>query len=122
MDSNRYTLDSQSSRKQVAPVRGAPYPATHNNGFRKEIRIEVRTEVITHTDDLEDGEEDSRRCHRGWERQHGRDIRSYLGGRHHPVESIVAGAASDSPKSHEGYEKQMATVRRSSQRHIAAKR
>jgi hypothetical protein len=44
------------------------YRATHNNGFRKEIRgkSEGWTEVITHTDELEDGEEDSRRRrHRG---------------------------------------------------------
>ena len=84
--------------------------------------MEEGLEGITHTDDLEDGEEESRRRHRGWERQHGRDVRGYLGGGHHPVESIVAAAASDSPKSHEGYEKQMATVRRSSRKHITAKR
>ena len=77
---------------------------------------------MTHIDDLEDGEEESRSRHRGWERQHGRDVRGYLGRSHRPAESIVAGAASDSPKSHEGYEKQMATVRRPSGRHITAKR
>jgi hypothetical protein len=53
-----------------------------------------------------------------------RDIRGYLGGLHHPVESIVPGSASDSPKSHEGYEKQMASVKRSSRNavHITALR
>ena len=71
--------------------------------------MEEGVEGITHTDNLEDGEEESRRRHRGWERQHGRDVCSYLGGRHHPVESIVAAAASDSPKSHEGHEKQTGT-------------
>jgi hypothetical protein len=67
---NSKDIRSQSSRKQVPLVHRAPYPATHNNRFRKEIRgkFEVRTEVIAHTDDLEDGEEDSRCRHRGWER------------------------------------------------------
>ena len=98
---------------------------TYDNGFKKEYKeegVKEGQEGITHINNLEDREQDSRRRHRGWERQHGRDVRGYLGGRHHPVESIVAGAASDSPESHEGYEKQMATVRRPSQRNATAKR
>ncbi len=55
-----------------------------------------------HGDDLEDGEEDGRRCHGGWELQHGRDIRCYLGRDHHPVERIGTRTASNSPESHEG--------------------
>jgi len=53
-----------------------------------------------HGDDLENGEKDGRRCHGGWELQHGRDIGSYLGGGDHPVKRIVARAASDGPESH----------------------
>ena len=45
-------------------------------------------------DDLENGEEDRRRCHGRWELQHGRDIGSYLGRGDHPVKRIVARAAS----------------------------
>ena len=54
-----------------------------------------------HSDDLEDGKEDSRRRHGGWEWQHGGDIGSYLGRCDHPVKRIVARAASDGSESHE---------------------
>ena len=56
---------------------------------------------VAHDDDLEDREEDGRRCHRGWELQHGRNAGSYFGRDDHPVKHIVARAASDSPESHE---------------------
>ena len=61
-------------------------------------------ESLAHSDDLEDGEENGRRRHRGWERQHGRDVGSYLSGGDHPVKRIVACAASDSPESHEEWQ------------------
>ena len=54
-----------------------------------------------HRDDLEDGEEDSRRRHGRWEWQHGGDIGSYLGRCDHPVKRIVARAPSDGSESHE---------------------
>lgn len=54
-----------------------------------------------HGDDLENGEEDRRRCHGRWKLQHGRDIGSYLGQGDHPVKRIVARAASDGLESHE---------------------
>jgi hypothetical protein len=57
---------------------------------------------FAHGDDLEDGEEDGRRCHRGWELQHVRDVGGYLGRRDHPVKRIVARAVSDNPESHGG--------------------
>jgi hypothetical protein len=41
-----------------------------------------------HGDDLENGEEDRRRCHGRWELQHGRDIGRYLGRGDHPVKRI----------------------------------
>ena len=57
-----------------------------------------------HGDDLENGEEDCRRCHGGWELQHGRDIGSYLGRSDHPVKRIVARAPSDGLESHEKHQ------------------
>ena len=51
---------------------------------------------------MEDGEEDGRRCHRGWELQHARDVGGYLGRSDHPVKHVVARAASDNPESHGG--------------------
>ena len=57
---------------------------------------------IAHGDDLEDGEEEGRRRHCGWELHHARDVGSNLSGGDHPVKRIVARAASDSPESHEG--------------------
>jgi hypothetical protein len=54
-----------------------------------------------HGDDLENGEEDRRRCHGRWELQHGRDIGSYLGRGDHPIKHIIPRAASDGLESHE---------------------
>jgi hypothetical protein len=65
-------------------------------------------ELVAHGDDLEDGEKDSRHCHRGWELQHGRDIGGYLGGGDHPINRIATRAPSNGSERHvsEGYELQ----------------
>ena len=54
-----------------------------------------------HSDDLENGEQDGRRRQDACELQHGRDIGRYLGRGDHPVQRIVARAASDGLESHE---------------------
>jgi hypothetical protein len=50
---------------------------------------------------LEDGKEEGRCHHRGWELHHASDVGSNLSGGDHPVKRIVARAASDSVESHE---------------------
>ncbi len=65
------------------------------------VRDELGMLFDAHGNDLENGEEDRRRCHGRWELQHGRDIGSYLGRGDHPVKCIVARAASDGLESHE---------------------
>ena len=60
--------------------------------------------VDAHSDNLEDGEQDGCRRHGGCELQHGRDIGSYLSRGDHPVQRIVARAASDSPECHEKHD------------------
>lgn len=58
-------------------------------------------ESVAHSDDLEDGKEEGRCHHRGWELHHASDVGSNLSGGDHPVKRIVARAASDSVESHE---------------------
>jgi hypothetical protein len=60
--------------------------------------------LATHSDDLNDGKKNRRRCHRGWELQHGRDIGGYLGGGDHPVNYIATRTPSDGSEGHESYE------------------
>ena len=50
----------------------------------------LRSQLGAHSDDLDDGKEDNRRFHGGWELQHGRDIGSYFARGDHPVKRIVA--------------------------------
>jgi hypothetical protein len=60
--------------------------------------------LATHSDDLNDGKKNSRRRHRGWKLQHGRDIGGNLGGGDHPVNRIVARTPSDGSEGHKSYE------------------
>ena len=69
------------------------------------VRDELGMLFDAHGDDLENGEEDRRRCHGRWELQHGRDIGRYLGRGDHPVKRIVARAASDGLESHEEHQR-----------------
>ena len=63
-------------------------------GFGTGLRAEGGKLVDAHSDNLEDGEQDGRGRHDGYELQHGRDIGRYLGRGGYPAQRIVARAAS----------------------------
>jgi hypothetical protein len=56
--------------------------------------------MVAHSDDLENGEKDSRCGHRRWELHHACDVGGYLSGGDHPVNRIATRTPSNGSERH----------------------